>query len=152
MSDPRIPRCLEPGLAILVGTADAGGTPHCCRGVALASGDGVETVTVYVPVATSHQTVQNVATTRRIAISASHPIDHRTIQLKGTTLETRIARDDEAGLVRARMDAYGDVLERIGVPRALTRRVVHWPAFAVTLRVEQIFDQTPGPNAGTRIQ
>lgn len=152
MSDPRIPRCLEPGLAILVGTVDAQGTPSCCRGVALASDDGVETVTVYVPVATSHQTVQNVATTRRIAISASHPIDHRTIQLKGTTLEARIARDDEARLVRARMDAYADVLERIGVPRALTGTVVHWPAFAVTVRVEQIFDQTPGPNAGTRIQ
>jgi hypothetical protein len=38
------------------------------------------------------------------------------------------------------------------VPRRLTRTVVHWPAFAVTIRVEEIYEQTPGPKAGTRLR
>jgi hypothetical protein len=44
------------------------------------------------------------------------------------------------------------VLDRIGIPSALTRNASCWPAFAVTLRVEQVFDQTPGPNAGTQVR
>lgn len=152
MSDSRVHRCLEPGQSVLVGTVDTHGTPSCCRGVALASSDGLETVTVYVPVATSQQTIHNVALTKRIAVSVSQPISHRATQLKGVALATRLARDDEASLVRAQLDAYADELETIGVPRRVTHSIAHWPAFAVTMRVEQMFDQTPGPNAGSRIQ
>ncbi len=152
MNDSRVRRCVEPGLSVLVGTVDVHGTPSCCRGVALASTDDLTTVTVYVPVATSHETIQNIATTKALAVSASHPISHRTIQLKGIPMEVRLARDDEAPLVRARLDAFAGVLESIGVPRRLSQTVAHWPAFALTMRVEQIFDQTPGPHAGSRIQ
>jgi len=44
------------------------------------------------------------------------------------------------------------VLERIGVPRRLVRNVTRWPAFAIEMRVEHVFEQTPGPNAGSRIR
>jgi hypothetical protein len=148
----RLDRCLEPGLSILVGTADAAGTPSCCRGIALESRDGFETVTVYLPVATSHETIHNLATTRRLAVVATHPRDNFATQFKGTTGEARLARDDEQAFLRARLDAFADVLDRVGVPRHLTRSVAHWPAFAVTMRVEHVFDQTPGPNAGSRIR
>jgi hypothetical protein len=47
------------------------------------------------------------------------------------------------------LEALADVLDSIGVPRRLTRSVAHWPAFAIRIRVEQIFEQTPGPNAGS---
>jgi len=29
---------------------------------------------------------------------------------------------------------------------------VIWPAFAIEMKVDQIFDQTPGPKAGTRLR
>ena len=63
-----------------------------------------------------------------------------------------LARDDEATFVRQWFDAFAGNLERIGVPRRLTRRVACWPAFAVTMRVEHVFDQTPGPKAGSRVR
>ena len=59
-----------------------------------------------------------------------------------------IEGDDESAFVRARLDAFADVLDRIGVPRRVARSMAHWPAFAVTMRVEQTFDQTPGPERG----
>ena len=148
----RVHRCLEPGLSILVGTVDADGTPSCCRAIALASTDELRTVTVYLPVATSHQTIQNVATTGQMAVAATHVIDHCATQLKGTTTEARLAREDEAPFVRGQLDAFADTLDTIGVPRRLTRSVAHWPAFAISMRVEQVFDQTPGPNAGSRLK
>ena len=152
MDRARLTRCLEPGMSILVGTADAAGIPSCCRGIAIQSLDEFETVTVYLPVATSHDTIHNLAMTRRLAVVATHPRDNFATQFKGTTTETRLARDEEEGFVRARLDAFADVLDRIGVPRRLTRTVAHWPAFVVTVRVEHVFDQTPGPNAGNRVR
>jgi hypothetical protein len=151
--DPaRLRRCLEPGLGILVGTADSSGMPLCCRGIAIQSLDEFATVTVYMPVATSHEAIQNVAMTKQLAVVSTDPRDNFATQFKGTTIDARLARDDEARFVRQWHDAFADNLDRIGVPRRLTRRVGCWPAFAVTMRVEHVFDQTPGPKAGSRVR
>jgi hypothetical protein len=152
MTSSRAHRCLELGLSVIVGTVDAQGVPTTCRAVAVASDDGLKTLTVYVPVATGHATVQNVATTKRLAVAATHPCTNAATQLKGTVFETRLAREDESVHVRMCLEAFADVLESIGVPRRLTRSMVHWPAFAICIRVEQIFEQTPGPNAGSPLR
>src|SRR5262249_6848939 len=133
-------------------SVDAQNVPSCCRAITISSSDDLATVTVYVPVATAHETIQNVATTKRLAITASNPPDHRTTQVKGTTIEVRLARDDEPSFVRGRLDAFVEVLEKFGFPRGLARRLAYWPAFAVTIRVDEIFEQTPGPQAGHRIR
>lgn len=152
MTTSRVHRCLEPGVSVLVGTVDPQGTPACCRAIAIASEDDLHTVTVYVPVATSQQIIQNVAMTRRLAVAATDVIEHCATQLKGTTTEARLARSSEASFIRTRLDQFADVLDRIGVPRRLTRSLAHWPAFAVTIEVEQVFEQTPGPKAGTLLR
>ena len=148
MLEERIRRCGEGGMSILVGTADAAGVPSCCRGIALTTSRDLSTVTVYVPVATSQEVIANLATTRRIAIAASQPIGHSTVQLKGTTAGVRLARAEEAEYVNLRLDQFADVLDQIGVPRRVTRAMNHWPAFAVDVKIEEVYDQTPGPNAG----
>ena len=135
-----------------MGTVDAQNIPSCCRAIAISSADDLGTVTVYVPVATGQDTIQNVATTKRLAITASNPPDHRTTQLKGTTIDARLARDDEQPFLRERVEAFVDVLEKFGFPRGMARRFAYWPAFAVTIRVDEIFEQTPGPQAGNRIR
>ncbi|MCU1385608.1 MAG: hypothetical protein JWL71_4305 [Acidobacteria bacterium] len=152
MLPERALRCLEPGLSVLIGTADACGTPLACRGIAISSPDDLQTITVYLPVATSHETIRNLATTRRLAVGVTHPRDNFSTQFKGTTLDARLAGDDEAAFVRDRLDAFADVLDCLGIPRRITRSLAHWPAFAVTMRVEQTFDQTPGPRAGHAVR
>jgi len=148
----QIRRCLDPGMSLLVGTVNAQNVPACCRAVALVSSDEIATVTVYLPVATSHETVRNFATTRRMAIAATHPVDHCSIQLKGTPGEARLAREDEAAFVRSHFEAFAGILDSLGVPSRVTLNASYWPAFAVTMRVEQVFNQTPGPKAGTRVR
>lgn len=145
-------RCLEPGVSVLLATVDAAGAPSCCRGIALKSDDALATITVYVPLATSHEMIRNLAATKRLAVSATHPISHCSTQLKGTTTDARLARDDEAAFIRTRLDAFADVLDTIGVPRRLTQSMAHWPAFAIRMTVEQVFEQTPGPKAGSPLQ
>jgi hypothetical protein len=152
MTDTRSERCLRPGLSILVGTVDPRGVPSCCRGIAIASEDDLQTLTVYVPVTTSHDIIRNIGLTGRVAVGATDPMDNCSTQLKGTATETRLAREDERERVRRGLDAFADVLDRIGVPRRRTQTVAHWPSFAITIRVEQIFEQTPGPQAGSRLR
>ena len=152
MTSSRVHRCLEPGLSIIVGAVDAHGMPSCCRSYAIRSDDDLQTLTVYLPVATSHEAIQSLAVTKRLAVAATQPMESSATQLKGTTIETRLATEDEAAFVNGRLDAFAEMLVGFGVPRRLTHTAVHWPAFAVTIRVEEIYEQTPGPKAGTRLR
>lgn len=148
MSEKWAERCLEEGTSILLASADPKGWPACCRGIAVTSADGFQNITVYVPVATSREIVANVASTRRLAVSISHPLDYDTVQLKGTTTGVRLARDDEQDFIEKRLLSFADVLAEIGLARKFTRAIAHWPAFVIDMKVEHVFDQTPGPKAG----
>lgn len=148
MLQDRLRHALAEGTSVIVGTVGSNGSPGVCHGLALAGTDDLSRITVYLPVATSHDVVMHVASTRRIAISASHPIGHVTVQVKGTTGDVRIASESERPFIDARMEAYASVLDQLGVPKRITRSVVRWPAFAVDVNVEEVFDQTPGPRAG----
>jgi hypothetical protein len=136
------------GSSVIVGTVDADGVPTCCRGICLAFRDDFDTVTVYVPAATGQETVANVATTRRVAISCTDPLSHESLQIKGLTRGVRLAPAADEAFVRDRLEAFAVVLDEIGLPRHVTRGLAHWPAFAIDVSVEQVFDQTPGPRAG----
>ena len=152
MTDDRIRCCLGTGTSIFVGTIAADGTPMCCRAIALHSDDGLSTATIYVPIATSRETLANLATTRRLAVVVTRPIEHQSVQLKGTSRTARLAREDEEGLVLSYLESLADVLDGIGIPRRATRAFAHWPAFAIEMQIDQIFEQTPGPRAGTRLR
>lgn len=139
------------GVSVIVATVDADGFPTCCRGIAIATKDDFDTVTIYVPAATAQETVANVATTRRVAVACSHPLSHESIQIKGLTRGVRLAPPEDEAFVRQRLDEFAAVLDEIGLPRRVTRSVAHWPAFAIDISVEQVFDQTPGPKAGAAV-
>jgi hypothetical protein len=148
MSNPRLQEWLQGGESIIVGTADADGVPSACRGIAIAAGKDPDTLTLYLPAATAHEALANIATTRRVAFAASHPLSHRTVQVKGVTRGVRLAPPVDEAFVRMRWGQLADVLDQIGLPRGVLHSAAHWPAFAVEMSIEQIFDQTPGPNAG----
>jgi hypothetical protein len=145
----RLQRYVEGGISVFVGTVDADKIPTCCRAIALSTKDDFETITVYVPAATGQETIANVATTRRVAISASEPLSHASIQIKGVSRGVKLAPAADEAFVRTRLHEFADVLAELGLPRTVTHRMAHWPAFAIEISVEQVFDQTPGPKAGT---
>jgi len=152
MLDPqKLQRFVEGGISVFVGTVDADKIPTTCRAIALTTKDNFETVTVYVPAATAQETIANVATTRRVAIAATEPLSHGSIQIKGVSLGVRLAPPSDEQFVRSRLHQFADALDQFGQPRRVTHRIAHWPAFAIEVSVEQVFDQTPGPKAGAAI-
>ena len=150
--DEAVLRQLGPGTSILVGTVDPSGWPSCCRGVAVVVAPDREGMTVYVPVATAAQTIANIASNGRVAVVSSEPVSHSTVQLKGRARGVRVAGEEEAEAVQAHFDRFMDVLDSIGLPRGISRTMSRWPAFAVDLAVEAIFEQTPGPRAGALVK
>lgn len=140
------------GMSILVGAVDRAGVPACCRGVALLPNDDRQSITVYVPLATSRDVVARAAATKKLAVVASHPIEHTSVQLKGAVRNLRLAGDAEAAVIDQKLAASADVLARIGLPRHIARSFNHWPAFAIEIAVEETYEQTPGPHAGEPIR
>jgi Pyridoxamine 5'-phosphate oxidase len=152
LTDEAVRRLLEPGTSLLVGTVGPDGWPGCCRAVALVARPDLGGATVYLPVATAAQAVANLASNGRMAVVSSEPVSHASIQLKGRARAVRLAADEESGLVRAWIERLGDALDSVGLPRGITRSMASWPAFAVDLAVEAVFEQTPGPRAGALVK
>jgi hypothetical protein len=150
--EDRLRKCVEPGVSVIVGSVDSAGNPVCCRAVGLRTQDDLATVTVFVPVATSEETIANVASTRKLAVVTTHPISHCATQLKGTVERTRPAREDEEPFIADHFGGFGGVLNAIGYPLRITRSIAQWPAYAIEMRVEEIYEQSPGPKAGTRLR
>jgi hypothetical protein len=126
--------------------------PSACRGVAVTSRDNLASLTVYVPVATSRETIANIATTGKIAVAVTHIGDHSSVQFKGTTRDVRLAGAAEEKMLIERIEAFADALNTVGLPRRITRNMAHWPAFAIEVEVLETFEQTPGPNAGSALR
>lgn len=152
MPSEKLRTFLDGGISVIVATVDAEGVPSCCRGVAIDSKDDFDSVTVYVPAATAGETVANLATTRRIAVSCTEPLSHHSIQIKGLTRGVKLAASQDREFVAQRLEAFADTLDSFGLPRTVTRSLTHWPAFAIEVSVEQVFDQTPGPKAGEELR
>ena len=153
MFDERLLRvATDGGTSVLVGSADSNAVPACCRGIAVSTDSTLARATVYVPVATSRDVIANAATTKKLAVMITRVVEHVGVQLKGSVEAIRMAGDDEGPFVRRRLQEFADVVDEIGLPRRIFLSVNHWPAFAVEITVEEIFDQTPGPRAGSSIK
>jgi hypothetical protein len=101
-----------------------------------------------VPVAVGARTLANLESTRNVALIAEQPITHRCYQLKGRMIARRDGGGDDQRLIERYMQELAEEFEKVGVPRRLSLRLNRWPAVAVDIRVDDVFDQTPGPAAG----
>jgi len=146
--DPALVEFLSSGVVLGCASRDARLVPRSVWPVGIRVEAGGEEVTVFLPVATAGEVVANLRDNRRIAVVATAPVDHRSVQLKGQVLEIRPAADDERAQTDGYRAALGRTLEPLGVPRMFVLRLAHWPAHAVRFRVEHLFVQTPGPAAG----
>ena len=140
---------LESGISVLVGSRDRLLVPEAIRGFGLrVEADGRELV-VFVPDAWGGRTLANLRDNGRIAVGAARPRDHRSVQIKGSVVEIRPGDDDDRALLEGYRERLVDHFGAIGFPPRILHRLAAWPCHAVRLAVEALFEQTPGPRAGT---
>jgi hypothetical protein len=113
-----------------------------------------QTVTVFVPSERAQRIVAHLESNGRVALGIGQA-SHEAYQLKGTYLARRPTDADDV----ARQEAYRKALLAdaltAGYPeeiaRPFTQGFAYAPGLAITFRAEEVFLQTPGPEAGSRL-
>jgi hypothetical protein len=149
MLNPTLAAFLQEGLGIHVGTRNERLEPNGARGIAVTvEPDGAHLV-VYVADVAAARLLPDLAANGQAAVSFGRPVDDRACQVKGELVSVRPAAPDEREMIRAQFDGFLANLELIGIPRAGAANWVTWPAVAIRLKATAVFEQTPGPAAGT---
>ena len=142
---------IQEGVGIYIGTRNGALEPNGARALAsLLEQDGARLV-IYLADEAAVRILPDLESNGQAAVTFGRPIDERAIQVKGTFVGARPAREDERPALDAQWDNVSRSLEMIGVPRAARSAWPKWPATAITLEPTAIFEQTPGPSAGTKL-
>lgn len=152
MIDRTLAAFLEEGVGIHIATRNEALQPNGARAIAVrVEPDGAHLV-VYVARVAAARILPDLESNGQAAVGFGRPVDDRACQVKGVFAGVRDATEDERPQVLAQWDGFLGSLEKIGIPRAATRTWVTWPAVAIRLRANALFDQTPGPDAGAPLR
>jgi hypothetical protein len=138
--------------ALIVGVVGATGRPLATRGWGLrAEGDDGDRFRLMVDAAEADE-LAHLAGGGAIAVTASDVPTLRSIQVKGQVVGIEPAnRTDQVASERYCAGFFSDVESSDHVPRHLLERLRPEDLVALRLTVTEVFDQTPGPGAGSRL-
>lgn len=151
MIDRALAGFLEGGLSIHIGARDARLQPSGARAAAVTVEPDGSHLLVYVPDLGASRILPDLESNGQAAISFGRPTDDRACQVKGTVTAIRKATPDERPVITAQWQGFMRQLELVGIPPDLALGWANWPAIVVRLKVTAVFEQTPGPLAGTPI-
>jgi hypothetical protein len=145
---PELVAFLEGPNSIMVASRDAALVPALARAVGVMCEPDGQHVVVMVPAEAGRLVLEQLTADGRVAVVTELSATHRTIQLKGQVVAIDLLPESKRPRVEAMAEAFFAQLELLGMPRTMTTRLVRWPCKAVRVRVEQVFEQSPGPGAG----
>jgi hypothetical protein len=146
---------IERGASVMVGTRDSELVPELVRAWGPRISVDRTGVSVCVAMAAGARTIVNLRDNGRVAVTFALPADSHAIQLWGRCIGTGRPRRDDLTAVQQHRNAFARLNAGLGVPlafvEALWQRELAGSPDMVTIRfvVEQIFNQTPGPGAGS---
>ena len=151
MIPDRVIELLRGPAYVQIGTRDAALRPAHTFAIGALVHDDRQTVTVFVPTARAQRILTDLESNGRVALGVALA-SHEAYQLKGTYLSTRPTDANDLALQETyRKALLADAL-RAGYPeeiaRPFTQGFAYTPGIAITIRAEEIFLQTPGPEAG----
>ena len=149
MIDKELTAFLEGGVNIHIGTRNDRLEPNGARATAVkVDADGVH-LTVYLSEVAAARLLPDLEANGHAAVVFGRPSDDRACQVKGRCVSVRAATQDEHDFVYTQWDGFLRQMEYIGVPRVGTTCWVNWPSVAIRLKATELYNQTPGPEAGT---
>lgn len=136
---------------IIIGTRDAANRPSIGRavGARVASEDSVE---VILSSRLWAQTISNLDANGQAAVTFARPSDYVSYQLKGVA-RLRAAEDADLALSQRYRASIVAVLDGLGLPGEFVQPwLVEEEPVVASLRVSEVYVQTPGPMAGTAVR
>jgi general stress protein 26 len=140
---------IESGAATWASTSDGEGHPEAARVMGARVRENGRALTLYFPDEQSGHTLANLEKTRQVAVFFASQTDYRAVQVKGEVVAMRPSRAADRKIQEAYKEKFIELAVAVGVPRALVSRLTLWPSTAVDIKVRELYEQTPGPNAGT---
>ena len=111
-----------------------------------------ERITCSLPEAFSDGLILSLEENRWFALTAEQIGPHTTYQFKGEYVDSGPCNSQDMAAFEKSRHRFGRVVtELFGLPEENCRASVMTPVIAVTFQVREIYLQTPGPAAGTRI-
>ena len=151
---PQMLALMVKGVSVIVSAAGLDLHPSLMRAMGSAVAPDGSCITVYLSRSQSVQLLQDISSTRRLAVVFTQPHSHRALQLKGTLLEIRPAEPSDLQALDHYRASMVQELSLIGYgpeyAHAMFRCAIEDLA-AVRFTPLQAFDQTPGPHAGTAL-
>ena len=146
---------LEAGSSTIIGILGADGAPFATRGWGSLVLDGEPLrMRVVVGAGAFASAGRALGSTERFAIAATGADVHtlHSVQVKGTVVAVEPADDDDLARFAAFCDDFFRAVEETdNIARAGIERIVPSDLWACTFEIDEVYDQTPGPSAGSRI-
>lgn len=139
---------MESGVSLLIASRDAGMRPVGARGFGVEVDAASGAVTVFLPAAGAAVTLSNLRDNGQIALTFSRAADHRSLQVKGSVFSITESDGRQRKLQDRYFGLFCEGLIFIGHRQNVLGRVRYYPSYALSFRIESMFDQTPGPGAG----
>ena len=142
-------------VSINVAARDAQNLPAAARALGCRVSEDRRSVTDFLAPERDAAVLKNLRDNGAIAMVVSRPSTHETLQLKGTVTNIeRISRSDHKMMV-AYLNSFMEELAGLGYKPDLVRSLdpeVRENCLAVTFEPSSAFVQTPGPQAGQRLE
>jgi hypothetical protein len=154
LSDEQV-RFIECGVSISAASRDVRRVPSVCKVVGCRVAADRRQVTILVDAVQAGQLLQDVAGSGALAVVFCLPSSHRTLQLKGHDARQVPLADGDAELAERHRAAFADDLLPLGyaLPFALATHGFQAEGLrALSFTLSDLFEQTPGPNAGMRLE
>ena len=149
---PEMIELVESGVSTIVGSRDANLRPECTRGLGATVAPDGESVSVILYEPLAGRMLDNLRDNGLIAVTFSRIFDHRSIQLKGKVRTIRKGTPEDEAISDRYLNAFAEAVSLAGLPRSVVRRVHTKPSIVIELEPTDIFLQTPGKDAGRRME
>ena len=141
-------------LAIAAASRDADGVPSLTRGYGCRVSPDRREVAVFISRRRSAALLRDLQAGAPLAVVFSRPMTHQTLQLKGDCAQLRELDAGERALVSSSREAFSAEIISLGYPERFSCAIMSGDpedTLAVVFGPTAVFDQTPGPQAGTRL-
>lgn len=144
-----------PTASIAVAARAADNRPSLFKAIACRVGADGRRVTLYVDQQLAAAVIRDLRAGSPIAAVFSEPATHRTIQLKGERADIGPVTPADREYAREQFDSIVAHIAALDYPEAAVRCIFHFAPeqlVAVSFTPTAAFEQTPGPDAGARLQ
>jgi len=142
-------------VSINVAARDAENRPAVARAFGCSVSADRRAITVFLAPLRAETVLRNLRDNGVIAVVVSRPGNHETLQVKGAVKEIRRVTPRECDTMMQYLQSFKAELTGIGYAPDIVDNLapeVNAECMAVTFEPAQLFEQTPGPRAGQRLE